>query len=527
MRKITFLLVALFAFVGSALAALPAANDAGYLYNPATGKFISQSATVTELGDEFTVTEVKACGDSFGSDDASIAEPGYTYIRFKVTATGGFMRMTNAGVSCSGSGYHKWAVMETADGLVIRCIYTSTQSNGALDPAAHQGYYLSATEDGKLELIPDITSASYWQFLDEEGYQAIAADIIAAKEAAEIKATQDALAALNEGAGPKAGDDLLTVLFPNAGFDASNNADGWTVTTNGGNNPSYKVENDNCGMTKYGGTIKVEKTIKGLPAGWYTLKAQAFGRKNDYATNRPLFEAGEELETPGVIFANGVTKQVPNAFDGLLDEAGSGTWREVTTAEGTKYVLDNSNSGSYAFSVGKFNVELIVYVAEGEALSFGFDKNEAGGADYCGCDNFRLIYEGTAMPQTFAEGKYYLYNVEAGKYWGAGNDWGTRASLVEHPELLTLHYTEAGYQIESLVNNGGTAYYFNGDYMDNGSPVSMFIVPFGKYYKVYTPTNVYGYDGTSTVLGKNVEGDGVAWQILTEEDMNAQLVKAP
>lgn len=394
MRKITLLFVALFAAVGSAFAALPALNDVGYLYNPSTGKFVSQSATVTELGDQFTIADVVACGDSFGSDDASISEAGYTYFRFKVTATGGFMRMTNAGIVCSGSGYHKWAVMETEKGLVLRCIYTSTQSSNALDPAAHQGYYVTPDADGKLTLVETPTEASYWQFMDEAGYQAIAAEIIAAKEAEEIKATQDALAALNDGAGAQVGDELLATLFPNAGFDASNNADGWTVTSNGGNNPSYKVENGNCGMTKYGGTIKVEKTIKGLPAGWYTLKAQAFGRKNDYATNRPLFEAGEELETPGVIFANEVTKQVPNIFDGLLDEAGSGTWREVTTAEGTKYVLDNSNSGSYAFSVGKFNVELNVCLAEGEALTFGFDKNEAGSTDYCGCDNFCLIYLG-------------------------------------------------------------------------------------------------------------------------------------
>lgn len=526
MRKITFLLVALFAAVGCAFAALPALNDVGYLYNPSTGKFVSQSATVTELGDQFTIADVKACGDSFGSDDASISEAGYTYIRFQVTATGGYMRMTNAGIVCSESGYHKWAVMETEKGLVIRCIYTSTQSNNALDPAAHQGYYVTPDADGKLTLVETPTEASYWQFMDEAGYQAIAAEIIAAKEAEEAQATKDALAALNGGEGPKAGDELLAALFPNAGFDASNNADGWTVTTKGGNNPSYKVENGNCGMTKYQGTIKMEKTIKGLPAGWYTLKAQAFARKGNNASNIEKYNAGEELEVSAYIFANDVQKQAKNILEGAIAEKGAGTYSDFVVGGETKYVLNNSNSGSYVFSLGAYETELTVYVAEGEALTFGYNKPTDDTDDYCGCDNFRLIYEGTAMPQTFADGKYYLYNVEAGKYWGAGNDWGTRASLVEHPELLTLHYTEAGYQIESLVNNGGTAYYFNGDYMDNGSPVSMFIVPFGKYYKVYTPTNVYGYDGTSTVLGKNVEGDGVAWQILTEEDMNAQLVKA-
>ena len=526
MRKITLLLVALFAAVGCAFAALPALNDVGYLYNPSTGKFVSQSATVTELGDQFTIADVKACGDSFGSDDASISEAGYTYIRFQVTATGGYMRMTNAGVVCSGSGYHKWAVMETEKGLVIRCIYTSTQSNNALDPAAHQGYYVTPDADGKLTLVETPTEASYWQFMDEAGYQAIAAEIIAAKEAEEAQATKDALAALNGGEGPKAGDELLAALFPNAGFDASNNADGWTVTTKGGNSPSYKVENGNCGMTKYQGTIKMEKTIKGLPAGWYTLKAQAFARKGNNASNIEKYNAGEELEVSAFIFANDVQKQAKNILEGAIAEKGAGTYSDFVVGGETKYVLNNSNSGSYVFSLGEYAVELIVYVAEGEALTFGYNKPTDDTDDYCGCDNFQLIYEGTAMPQTFADGKYYLYNVEAKRFWGASNNWGTKASLVEHPEYITLHYKENGYQIETLVNNGGTQYYFNGDFMDNGSPKSLFIVPFGKYYKIYASDAVYGYDGTSTVLGTKAEGDAAAWQIITEDDMKAQLAKA-
>ena len=526
MRKITLLLVALFAAVGCAFAALPALNDVGYLYNPSTGKFVSQSATVTELGDQFTIADVKACGDSFGSDDASISEAGYTYIRFQVTATGGYMRMTNAGIVCSGSGYHKWAVMETEKGLVIRCIYTSTQKNGDLNPAAHQGYYVTPDADGKLTLVETPTEASYWQFMDEAGYQAIAAEIIAAKEAEEAQATKDALAALNGGEGPKAGDELLAALFPNAGFDASNNADGWIVTTKGGNNPSYKVENGNCGMTKYQGTIKMEKTIKGLPAGWYTLKAQAFARKGNNASNIEKYNAGEELEVSAYIFANDVQKQAKNILEGAIAEKGAGTYSDFVVGGETKYVLNNSNSGSYVFSLGEYAVELIVYVAEGEALTFGYNKPTDDTDDYCGCDNFRLIYEGTAMPQTFADGKYYLYNVASGKYWGAFNNWGTKASLVEHPEYITLHYKENGYQMETQVNNGGTQYYFNGDFMDNGSPKSLFIVPFGKYYKIYASDAVYGYDGTSTVLGTQAEGDAAAWQIFTEDDMKAQLAKA-
>ena len=110
---------------------------------------------------------------------------------------------------------------------------------------------------------------------------------------------------------------------------------------------------------------------------------------------------------------------MPNVFEGLIDETDECKFvvesdhqdrfdlqnpsvqyfGQVTIDGVNKYVLDNSNSGSYAFSVGKYETELKVYVSEGEALSFGFDKNTADNGDYCGCDNFRLIYLG-ADPAT-------------------------------------------------------------------------------------------------------------------------------
>ena len=575
MRKITLLLVALFAAVGSAFAQ-PADGDVGYLYNLEANKFIS--------------------GDIVGTDGRNHATTSVTGIKYTIIIDSGKWRF-DTGVApavdnegnirlsrCQDNsqdrvttqecwGWSKWDVktMDGQDGFRLYNQYAGTSSNFAKNNC------LTVQEDGSLTIVPE-ADATFWIFVSEadyetyvataieknkdalvssvptdemdpavkqalddalaafndtqtaETYNALAAAIAEAnasiEENKEASETRGALALMNEGAGPKAGDDLLTVLFPNAGFDASNNADGWTVTTKGGNNPSYKVENGNCGMTKYQGTIKMEKTIKGLPAGWYTLKAQAFARKGNNASNIEKYNAGEELEVSAYIFANDVQKQAKNILEGAIAEKGAGTYSDFVVGGETKYVLNNSNSGSYVFSLGEYAVELIVYVAEGEALTFGYNKPTDDTDDYCGCDNFRLIYEGTAMPQTFADGKYYLYNVASGKYWGAFNNWGTKASLVEHPEYITLHYKENGYQMETQVNNGGAQYYFNGDFMDNGSPKSLFIVPFGKYYKIYASDAVYGYDGTSTVLGTQAEGDAAAWQIFTEDDMKAQLAKA-
>lgn len=83
---------------------------------------------------------------------------------------------------------------------------------------------------------------------------------------------------------------------------------------------------------------------------------------------------------------------------------------------------------------------------------------------------------------TLASGKYVLKNVASGLYWGAGNNWGTRASLLDYSEYQTLTMKPDGkYNMESQVSNGGTKYFFNQDgknlYMDNDNPTALTITP--------------------------------------------------
>ena len=134
------------------------------------------------------------------------------------------------------------------------------------------------------------------------------------------------------------------------------------------------------------------------------------------------------------------------------------------------------------------------------------------------------------VPADFAEGKYYLKNVGSGLFWGAGNDWGTRGSLLKHAEFVTLLPQEdETFQMETQVSNGGTAYYFEGDYMDNANPMKLTINKVGENrYTIADPNgNLFGYDGTSTILGKSIaEGDNALWQIFSEDEMKATLDNA-
>ena len=129
---------------------------------------------------------------------------------------------------------------------------------------------------------------------------------------------------------------------------------------------------------------------------------------------------------------------------------------------------------------------------------------------------------------TLEAGKHYFLNVGANKWWGAGNSWGTQASLLPHPEYLTVIVDGSNYKIESQVSNGGTNYYFNGSYMDNGSPVSLTIETDGTNYSIANGTTYYGYDGSSTVLATsdNRDSDNFKWQIFSEAQMRARLEAA-
>ncbi|MBQ2950247.1 MAG: hypothetical protein IJE12_04270 [Prevotella sp.] len=122
---------------------------------------------------------------------------------------------------------------------------------------------------------------------------------------------------------------------------------------------------------------------------------------------------------------------------------------------------------------------------------------------------------------TLEAGKHYFLNVGANKWWGAGNSWGTQASLLPNPEYLTLIVDGSNYKIESQVSNGGTQYYFNGSYMDNGSPVSLTIETDGTNYSIANGTTYYGYDGSTTVLGTSGsrDTDNFKWQIYSEAQM--------
>ena len=132
--------------------------------------------------------------------------------------------------------------------------------------------------------------------------------------------------------------------------------------------------------------------------------------------------------------------------------------------------------------------------------------------------------------ELMGNGRFYLQNMANGKYWGAGNDWGTQATLVDHPEFVDLAALADGrYTIEGQVNNGGQQYYFNGDYMDwaiaSAAPVTMTEVSEG-IYTIANDSAFYGWDGASTVLSKTLTdatSPNAQWRVIAEKEMKTSL----
>ncbi|MBO4463915.1 MAG: C10 family peptidase [Prevotella sp.] len=125
-----------------------------------------------------------------------------------------------------------------------------------------------------------------------------------------------------------------------------------------------------------------------------------------------------------------------------------------------------------------------------------------------------------------ADGTYYLRNVASGKFWGAANQYGTQASLVDEYQYATLvRQADGTYTLQSMVSSGGNKIYFNGKFMDNESPAALSITKVDNgQYTIANGNYYYGNFATTTALGKSRTGDDerAFWQLLSEADVKKE-----
>ena len=126
-------------------------------------------------------------------------------------------------------------------------------------------------------------------------------------------------------------------------------------------------------------------------------------------------------------------------------------------------------------------------------------------------------------------GTYYLQNVSNGKWLGPANDWGTQASVINHPDYWKLAKTEDGaYTLESVVTNGGQSYYLTGTFCDGASTKFTFTQVSGNVYNIQNASGNYlTTNGTIVdVSGTDGSAEASQWKLWSEDDMAAGMEAA-
>ena len=186
---------------------------------------------------------------------------------------------------------------------------------------------------------------------------------------------------------------------------------------------------------------------------------------------------------------------------------------------------------------GFYDTTLKFEVVGGQARIGVKNPNMMGDSDNWSCfDSFTLTYLGSVQDDDHWKEKLtnrpvYLRNEATGLFWGTANEWGTQASLLKHPEYVTLHEQPDGkYTMETQYIYGDEGnIYFNGNTMDQ-QPISLTIQPVddGLFTIAHDDNLYYGYDGSSSVLAKELGADDInaRWRVFTESEMQATLNSA-
>lgn len=385
------------------MAALPATGDIGYLYNAATGKFLSHGVT--------TVSNSGAKVDDYGvpveiRNEGSASEfSGYTYLRLQMCDYyGRYLRVVAGGLDCAGTSYHKWAAKETENGILLRCIYKPSQV-----AYATQGYFLAIDEDGKLVLVDGEENAALWQW--KSASEQIA--IVDAAENARIAAigakgglTVSSIAQLETELSAMSSTDKTSSITNPTMFT---NTTGWTVNNIQGvdiDNGSYRIQNGSPTQAT------VSQQVTGLPSGFYKVEVQAFYRATKLDSCK-IF--GDE----GFRYSNAFVKANNNKV--LIKD-----WYAIATDNYTKptsrsQIKDEFDEGD------KYTHTLYTWVDDAGTLDLSIEVPSLGG-------------------QSFSQGNWICFNNVRLTYYFSPEDLGPYVTQLEEAvaaaEALDLPTTQ-------------------------------------------------------------------------------------
>lgn len=202
------------------------------------------------------------------------------------------------------------------------------------------------------------------------------------------KAERDALLATATKDAPQDASHLIQ--SPN--FSQREDVSAWKMTNasiwgRGSNHPDFAVESYNQE------SASVEQTVRGLPAGIYQLKVQAFYRDGNFNTQaQTIVDGGETLQL-ATLYANTKSLLIPNVSIGADKAPGIGH------SSSAGYMPDGIDDACLYFQNGLYwlTIEDIVVGADG-TMTIGASKTEKrNDGDWMVLDNFRLTYLGPSV----------------------------------------------------------------------------------------------------------------------------------
>lgn len=176
----------------------------------------------------------------------------------------------------------------------------------------------------------------------------------------------------------------LTYLITDANME---NGQGWSTT------PTI---NFGCGEF-YQTAFDMNQTIKGLPAGTYEFKAQAFQRPGTSADSYAQYIAGTN-SVVAYLYAGAKTTKIQHiASEARTTKLGVGTETAVGSSP-TKYIPNNMEATAAYFNQGLYENSVMIELSAKSNLKVGL-RNSSSATNYWTIfDNFRLYYYGSMTP---------------------------------------------------------------------------------------------------------------------------------
>ncbi|MBQ8050763.1 MAG: hypothetical protein IJ197_04220 [Bacteroidaceae bacterium] len=208
----------------------------------------------------------------------------------------------------------------------------------------------------------------------------------------------------------------ISAVIYNPGFvdpvSGANNANGWTIEYDGGNNggefETYEFFGNN--------SFRISQTIKGLAEGYYRIRVQAFYRAGSNVVNADTLTLNPDSINHAYLFGQTESTSYAKALKNVLEReneegeletgiVGAGAEVEVTNYKDYEsfYVPNNREAFAAYNSANIYWNQLDVHVVKGEALTLGLYKETSVASDWCPFDNFQLYFLGTEAP-TAVEG---------------------------------------------------------------------------------------------------------------------------